>query len=68
MNIREDFVVTEVDDEGRYIRAYAKRLGLGAVDQDEVEFSVRGDDTVVLFKPSARRNGSVSDFGMSTIN
>lgn len=56
----DGFVITEVDDEARYIRAYAKRI---TVDQDEVEFLVRGDDKVVLFRSTARSNGSVSDFG-----
>lgn len=56
-----NFVVTEVDDAARYIRAYAKRL---TIDSDEVEFLVRGgDDKVVLFRSTARKNGSVSDFG-----
>lgn len=54
------YVVTEVDDEARYIRAYAKRI---TVDSDEVEFLVKGDDKVVLFRSTARKNGSVSDFG-----
>jgi len=56
----DSFVITEVDDEARYIRAYAKRI---TVDQDEVEFLVKGDDKVVLFRSTARSNGSVSDFG-----
>ena len=56
----DSFVITEVDDEARYIRAYAKRI---TVDQDEVEFLVKGDDKVVLFRSTARKNGSVSDFG-----
>lgn len=56
----DSFVITEVDDEDRYIRAYAKRI---TVDQDEVEFLVKADDKVVLYKSSARKNGSVSDFG-----
>jgi uncharacterized protein (DUF1499 family) len=54
------FVITEVDDEARYIRAYAKRI---TVDSDEVEFLVKGDDKVVLYRSTARKNGSVSDFG-----
>lgn len=54
------FEITEVDDEARYIRAFAKRLG---VDDDEVEFLVKGDDKVVLFRSTAKKNGSVSDFG-----
>lgn len=33
------------------------------MDSDEVEFLVKGDDKVVLFKSTARKNGSVSDFG-----
>eukprot|EP00584_Thalassiosira_punctigera_P005366 CAMPEP_0172544062 /NCGR_PEP_ID=MMETSP1067-20121228/14302_1 /TAXON_ID=265564 ORGANISM="Thalassiosira punctigera, Strain Tpunct2005C2" /NCGR_SAMPLE_ID=MMETSP1067 /ASSEMBLY_ACC=CAM_ASM_000444 /LENGTH=244 /DNA_ID=CAMNT_0013330561 /DNA_START=337 /DNA_END=1071 /DNA_ORIENTATION=- len=56
----DGFVVTEVDDVARYIRAYAKRI---TIDQDEVEFLVKGDDKVVLYKSSARKNGSISDFG-----
>lgn len=56
----ESFVITEVDDNARYVRAYAKRI---VVDADEVEFLVKGDDSVVLFRSSARKNGSVSDFG-----
>ena len=56
----ETFVITEVDDEARYIRAYAAR-GLNA-DQDEVEFLIRGNDKVVVFKSSERKE-SVSDFG-----
>lgn len=56
----DGFATAEVDDEARYIRAYAKRF---TVDQDEVEFLVKGDDKVVLFKSRARRNGSISDFG-----
>lgn len=56
----ESFVITEVDDDARYIRAYAKRI---VVDADEVEFLIKGDDKVVLFRSSARKNGSVSDFG-----
>ena len=50
-----------MDDEARYIRAYAKRLGTTAA--DEVEFLVRGDDKVVLFRSIARNNLSVSGFG-----
>lgn len=56
----EQFVITEEDKDARYIRAYAKRI---AIDADEVEFLVKGDDKVVLYKSSARKNGSVSDFG-----
>lgn len=55
------FVITEVDDTARYVRAYAKRLA--SVNRDEVEFLVRGDDKVVLYRSTARLNGSVSDFG-----
>lgn len=55
------FVVTEVDDTARYVRAYAKRLA--SINRDEVEFLVRGDDKVVLYRSTARLNGSVSDFG-----
>ncbi len=54
------YVVTEVDDSARYVRAYARRI---TADADEVEFLVRADDGVVLFRSTARRNGSVSDFG-----
>jgi hypothetical protein len=54
------FVITEVDDEARYIRAYAKRI---TADSDEVEFLVKADDKVVLYRSTARKNGSVSDFG-----
>lgn len=36
---------------------------MGAVDQDEVEFIIKADDKVVLFRSTARKNGSVSDFG-----
>ena len=59
----DQFVITEVDDEQRYIRAYAKRI---TVDSDEVEFLVKGDDKVVLYRSFARKNAagpSVSDFG-----
>lgn len=56
----DSFVITEVDDDARYVRAYTKRI---TVDQDEVEFLVKGDDGVVLFRSTARKNGSVSDFG-----
>mmetsp|Transcript_23382 Transcript_23382/g.56439 ORF Transcript_23382/g.56439 Transcript_23382/m.56439 type:complete len:253 (+) Transcript_23382:209-967(+) len=56
----DSFVITEVDDDARYVRAYAKRI---TVDQDEVEFLVKGGDGVVLFRSTARKNGSVSDFG-----
>jgi len=59
----DGYVVTELDDDGRYIRAYAKRFTMDA--QDEVEFLVKGEDKVVLFKSRARKNGSVSDFGRS---
>jgi len=55
------FVITEVDDTARYVRAYAKRLA--SANRDEVEFLVRGDDKVVLYRSTARLNGSVSDFG-----
>mmetsp|Transcript_21972 Transcript_21972/g.47721 ORF Transcript_21972/g.47721 Transcript_21972/m.47721 type:complete len:247 (+) Transcript_21972:180-920(+) len=53
------YEITDVDDEARYIRAFVKRLA----DQDEVEFLVKGDDKVVLFRSTAKDNGSVSDFG-----
>jgi uncharacterized protein (DUF1499 family) len=43
----DSFVITELDDDARYVRAYAKRLT--AVDRDEVEFLVPDDDKVVLF-------------------
>lgn len=59
----DQFVITEVDDEQRYIRAYAKRI---TVDSDEVEFLVKGNDKVVLYRSFARKNAagpSVSDFG-----
>lgn len=55
----DSFVITEIDDGARYIRAYAQRL---SVDQDEVEFLVKGDDKVVVFKSSERKD-SVPDFG-----
>ncbi len=54
------YVVTEIDEGQRYVRAYARRL---ASDDDEVEFLVKSDDRVVLFRSTARKNGSVSDFG-----
>ena len=56
----DNFVVTDVDDEQRYIKSYAKRI---ADDGDEIEFLVKGDDKVVLFKSFAKKNGSPSDFG-----
>ena len=55
----DSYVITEVDDEARYIRAYAQRL---TIDQDEIEFLVKGDDKVVVFKSSERKEG-VPDFG-----
>mmetsp|Transcript_16441 Transcript_16441/g.23292 ORF Transcript_16441/g.23292 Transcript_16441/m.23292 type:complete len:236 (-) Transcript_16441:57-764(-) len=55
----DSFVITEIDDEARYIRAYAQRI---SADQDEVEFLVRADDKVVVFKSSERKEG-VPDFG-----
>ena len=55
----DSFVITEEDDDARYIRAYAKRIA----GRDEVEFLVKGDDKVVLFRSTAPKNGSVSDFG-----
>jgi uncharacterized protein (DUF1499 family) len=55
----DSFVITEIDDEARYIRAYSQRI---AADQDEVEFLVKGDDKVVVFKSSERKEG-VPDFG-----
>jgi len=56
----DGFEITELDDEARYIRAYAKRFTDA---QDEVEFLIKGEDKVVLFKSKARKNGSFSDFG-----
>ncbi|KAL9191538.1 hypothetical protein ACHAXT_001244 [Thalassiosira profunda] len=55
----DSFVITEEDDDARYIRAYAKRIA----GRDEVEFLVKGDDKVVLFRSTAPNNGSVSGFG-----
>ena len=56
----DSYVVTEIDEDSRYVRAYAKRI---TSDADEVEFLVKPDDKVVLFRSTARKNGSVSDFG-----
>ncbi|EJK44386.1 hypothetical protein THAOC_37074 [Thalassiosira oceanica] len=56
----DNIVVTELDEEQRYIRSYAKRI---TADGDELEFLVKGDDKVVLFKSFAKKNGSPSDFG-----
>jgi len=55
----EAFAISELDEEGRYLRASIRRFA----GEDEVEFLVKGDDKVVLFKSTARKNGSVSDFG-----
>jgi uncharacterized protein (DUF1499 family) len=55
----DSYVITEVDDEARYIRAYAQRI---SIDQDEIEFLVKGDDKVVVFKSAERKEG-VPDFG-----
>ena len=55
----EAYVISELDEEGRYLRASIRRFA----GEDEVEFLVKGDDKVVLFKSTARKNGSVSDFG-----
>ena len=55
----DSYVITEVDDEARYIRAYAQRI---SIDQDEIEFLVKDDDKVVVFKSAERKEG-VPDFG-----
>ncbi len=56
----ESFSVKDVDDEARYVRATVKRV---FQDQDEIEFLVKGDDKVVVFKSSEIEDGSLSDFG-----
>lgn len=54
------FKVTEMDADARYIRATVQR---DFRVQDEVEFLVKGDDKVVVFRSSEIGEGSISDFG-----
>ncbi|KAL3784886.1 hypothetical protein HJC23_012489 [Cyclotella cryptica] len=56
----DSFRLTEVDDEARYVKANVQRVFPG---QDEVEFLVKGDDKVVVFRSSEKEEGSISDFG-----
>ena len=51
-----------MDDEARYIKANVQRTF--AV-QDEVEFLVKGDDKVVVFRSSEKEEGSIGDFGVN---
>mmetsp|Transcript_18262 Transcript_18262/g.30927 ORF Transcript_18262/g.30927 Transcript_18262/m.30927 type:complete len:238 (-) Transcript_18262:1641-2354(-) len=56
------YAIKEIDDEARYIRAYVLRR---EADQDEVEFLVKGDDKVVVFKSSERKEGGLPDLGVN---
>jgi len=53
-------IVTEMDDAARYVRAEAQRTYKG---QDEIEFLVRDDDRVVIFRSHEKDGGSIPDFG-----
>jgi uncharacterized protein (DUF1499 family) len=56
----DSFRLVEVDDDARYVKANVQRVYAG---QDEVEFLVKGDDKVVVFRSSEKEEGSISDFG-----
>ena len=51
--------IVEVDEEGKYLRAEAKRLNT----VDSIEFLVRADDNVVVFKSEEKGSSGISDFG-----
>jgi len=54
------FKIIEMDDEGKYMKIDVQRLNT----QDEIEFIVRGDDKIVLFKSFEKDGGTgLSDFG-----
>lgn len=55
------FTIVEIDDDSRYLAADIKRLNT----VDSVEFLVKADDQVVIFKSSEKdsANIGVSDFG-----
>jgi len=51
--------VVETDDEGRYIRVETKRLNT----VDSLEFLVKGDDKVIIFKSTEKEASGLPDFG-----
>lgn len=51
--------IVETDDEAKYLRVEAKRL----TTVDSIEFLVKGDDKVVIFKSEEKEASGISDFG-----
>lgn len=51
--------VVETDDDGRYIRVETKRLNT----VDSLEFLVKGDDKVIIFKSTEKEASGLPDFG-----
>ena len=55
--------ITEVDADARYVKANVQRP-FPDKGQDEVEFLVKADDKVVVFRISEKEEGSLSDSGV----
>lgn len=54
--------ITEIDQDARYIKLDAQR---NFKEKDELQFLVRGEDKVVVFKSVEKIEGSANDFGAS---
>ena len=54
------FTVSEIDEVGKYIKIDVQRTFSG---QDAMEFLVKGDDKVVIFKSYEKEESGISDFG-----
>ena len=59
----DTFRLTEVDADARYVKANVQRP-FPDRGQDEVEFLVKGDDKVVVYRSSEKEEGSLSDSGV----
>lgn len=55
--------ITEIDRDARYIKLDAQR---NFKEKDELQFLVRGEDKVVVFKSAEKIEGSANDFGASS--
>ena len=54
--------ITEIDQDARYIKLDAQR---NFKEKDELQFLVRGEEKVVVFKSAEKIEGSANDFGAS---
>ena len=56
------FAIAEIDEAGKYMKIDVQRSFIG---QDAMEFVVKGDDKVVIFKSYEKEESGISDFGAS---